>query len=199
MDRKTIIATYTLRNNCIRTCMLTTKCKKYNSKLFSGGQTHKIILLLTRKTLQKYGTCIQCTCTYGYLLFNNCPQCRCNGVDVDTPVNKIWFQWKHRLRWGPDRAKHSGRWQETLAARFNKVPGEKCPERCDQKKQPPSNRFVFSFYVTLFSQIEHVNKPQAKNVTNYLVCTTIKILINNEIECVCVCATTRIQNCARDI
>ena len=51
MDRKTILATYTLHNNCIR--MLTTKRKSKIAKHFSGGQTHKIALFTDTQNIPK--------------------------------------------------------------------------------------------------------------------------------------------------
>ena len=51
MDHKTIIATYTLHNNCIR--MFTTKHKSKIAKLYSGDQTHKIALLTVTQNVPK--------------------------------------------------------------------------------------------------------------------------------------------------
>ena len=50
-DHKTIIAMYTLHNNCIR--MLITKCKSKIAKLFSGGHAHKIALLTDMQNISK--------------------------------------------------------------------------------------------------------------------------------------------------
>ena len=61
MDRRTMIITYTLCNNCMR--MFTTKHKSKIAKLYSWDQTHKIALLTDMQNISeiRYVTHIKLT------------------------------------------------------------------------------------------------------------------------------------------